>query len=125
MTIGLGGITIDCENPPKLAKFWTAALDYVVGETFGGTFIFLTPKGAKPGEAPYIGLQRVPEKRAGKNRAHIDFHTEDLPTEMDRLVGLGATVVGEHKMPGLTWTVFADPEGNEFCVGSQEVGAKE
>jgi hypothetical protein len=32
------------------------------------------------------------------------------------LVKLGATVLGEHEVPGLTWTVLADPEGNEFCV---------
>jgi hypothetical protein len=34
-----------------------------------------------------------------------------------RLVGLGATVLAEHEMPGFGWTVMADPEDNEFCVG--------
>jgi hypothetical protein len=23
---------------------------------------------------------------------------------------------GEHAVPGLSWTVLQDPEGNEFCV---------
>jgi hypothetical protein len=36
---------------------------------------------------------------------------------MPRLVGLGATVPGEHEVPGLRWTVLADPEGSEFCLG--------
>ena len=35
-----------------------------------------------------------------------------------RLVSLGATQVGEHTVPGLSWTVLQDPVGNEFCVGS-------
>ncbi|WP_436501180.1 VOC family protein [Actinokineospora sp. HUAS TT18] len=118
MTIGLGGMTIDCANPRELAKFWTAALDYEIGGDHEGEFVFLAPKGAKPGEASYLGLQKVPEPRTGKNRAHLDFHTEDRHAEIDRLVGLGATVLAEHKIPGLTWSVLADPEGNEFCVGS-------
>ncbi|CRK58553.1 hypothetical protein [Alloactinosynnema sp. L-07] len=118
MTIGLGGMTIDCADPRSLAKFWTAALDYEIGSDYEGEFIFLGPKGSKPGEAAYLGLQKVPEPRVGKNRAHIDFHTEDRTAEVDRLVSLGATVLAEHKVPGLTWSVLADPEGNEFCVGS-------
>jgi hypothetical protein len=34
-----------------------------------------------------------------------------------RLVGLGVTVLDEQEVPGLRWTVLADPNGNEFCVG--------
>jgi hypothetical protein len=30
---------------------------------------------------------------------------------------LGASEVEEQVMPGLTWTVLADPEGNLFRVG--------
>jgi predicted enzyme related to lactoylglutathione lyase len=118
MAIELGGTTIDCEDPRTLAAFWTAAMDYTISADYSGEFIMLAPEGAKPGEIPYLGLQRVPEKRQGKNRAHLDFHTADRPAEVERLVGLGASVLGEHVMPGLTWTVLADPEGNEFCVGS-------
>jgi hypothetical protein len=33
------------------------------------------------------------------------------------VVDLGANVLGEHEVPGLRWTVLADPEGDEFCVG--------
>ena len=64
-----------------------------------------------------LGLQRVPEPRTGKNRAHIDWQTDDRPAEVGRLVALGATVLAEHEMPGFGWTVLADPDGNEFCVG--------
>lgn len=39
--------------------------------------------------------------------------------EVERLVGLGTTVVADHRGihgPGSGWVVLADPEGNELCV---------
>jgi predicted enzyme related to lactoylglutathione lyase len=63
-----------------------------------------------------MGLQQVPQPRVGKNRVHVDFHADDREVEVRRLVGLGATVLDEQEVPGLRWTVLADPEGNEFCV---------
>jgi len=45
-----------------------------------------------------IGLQKVPEELTGKNRLHLDYHTEDRLAEVERLVGLGATVVDEQKV---------------------------
>jgi hypothetical protein len=37
---------------------------------------------------------------------------------VERLVGLGATVLGERggDAEGFVWTTLTDPEGNEFCV---------
>ena len=63
-----------------------------------------------------LGFQRVPEPRPGKNRVHIDFASPDRPADVERLAKLGATVVGEQSMQGMTWTVLKDPEGNEFCL---------
>ena len=60
----------------------------------------------------------MPEDRSGKNRVHIDFGTQDREGEIERLLALGATRGEDHTVPGLTWTVLHDPEGNEFCVGS-------
>ena len=111
--IEMGGVTIDCADPRKLAEFWTEALGTTIGNDYG-EFIFLTPTVEN---GPYVGLQKVPEERAGKNRVHIDFRTNDRPAEVARLVKLGAIEVEEHTVPGLTWTVLQDPEGNEFCVG--------
>ncbi len=111
----MGGVTIDCEDPRGLAEFWTKALGYEIAQDYEGFFVMLTPTGGAGG---YIGLQKVPEKRHGKNRVHLDFATQDRAAEVERLVGLGATEVAEHTVPGLTWTVLQDPEGNEFCVGT-------
>ncbi len=39
-----------------------------------------------------------------------------MADEVARLTGLGATVIAERSLGALTWTVMADPAGNEFCV---------
>ena len=111
-------VTLDCADPQSLAKFWVDAAGYMVVHDFDGEYLVLKPSsGAAPAPGLAIGLQKVAEPRVGKNRAHLDFRTDDRPAEVARLVGLGATVLAEHQMPGFSWTVLADPEGNEFCVG--------
>jgi hypothetical protein len=66
------------------------------------------------------GRGNLPEPRQAKNRVHPDLTTPD-PSAVDELVALGATVVGEHEVPGGShrWTVMRDPEGNEFCVAAK------
>ena len=67
-------------------------------------------------------FQEVPEGKTGKNRLHIDVHSEpDVSGGRDELVarleGLGATRVREvNQGPAGHWWVMQDPEGNEFCV---------
>ena len=36
--------------------------------------------------------------------------------EIERLEGLGASVLRQVQEPSGAWVVMADPEGNEFCV---------
>jgi hypothetical protein len=64
-------------------------------------------------------FQDVPEPKSGKNRLHIDIHSEPggLDTLVARLEGLGAIRVREFdKGPAGHWWVMQDPEGNEFCA---------
>jgi len=80
------------------------------------------------GRGPRLYFQRVPEAKAGKNRLHLDLHVSARPAapveerrravepEADRLVALGATVVGPVEEMGSWWLVMRDPEGNEFCL---------
>jgi catechol 2,3-dioxygenase-like lactoylglutathione lyase family enzyme len=117
MALRIGMVTADCADPEALAAFWAAALQTkVVFEVEG--FVMLAP----PGEGgPALGFQRVPEERAGKNRLHLDLGAPQggRAAEVARLVGLGATELGERGGDeyGLVWTTLTDPEGNEFCVG--------
>jgi predicted enzyme related to lactoylglutathione lyase len=109
----LAMVTIDCDDPRSLAKFWTAALDTTVDADYGDYLMLAPPAGG----TVRLGLQRVPEPKNGKTRIHLDLIAPDRRAEVSRLVDLGATVLDEHQMPGLGWTVLSDPEGNEFCVG--------
>ncbi|MER5442446.1 VOC family protein [Streptomyces sp. NPDC002790] len=65
-----------------------------------------------------ILFQRVPEAKEGKNRLHIDVHTQagQRAAEAERLTGLGARLLNEVKGQGGEWLLMADPEGNEFCL---------
>lgn len=66
-------------------------------------------------------FQDVPEAKSGKNRLHIDVHSEPggLDALVTRLEGLGATRVHEvDNGPAGRWWVMQDPEGNEFCAAS-------
>jgi predicted enzyme related to lactoylglutathione lyase len=114
MNLNMGGVTIDCAEPRELAEFWTRALGLTVEFDADGEFLLLRP----PGGGSYLGLQKVPEGKAGKNRVHLDLSTSDVDTEVARLVALGATVSEKHEVPDLVWTVLSDPVGNEFCVGT-------
>jgi predicted enzyme related to lactoylglutathione lyase len=43
-----------------------------------------------------------------------------VAAEVDRLTGLGATVIRPPKEEwGAYWTTLKDPEGNEFCIGAR------
>ncbi|MFD7414134.1 VOC family protein [Kitasatospora purpeofusca] len=112
MSLAAVMITVDCAEPQELAQWWATALGGEIAEDHGDFVIV----GAQP---LALGFQRVAEERRGKNRVHIDFAAAPgtgLAGEVERLVALGASVVGEHSIPGLTWTVLQDPAGNEFCV---------
>jgi predicted enzyme related to lactoylglutathione lyase len=116
MALHIGMVTTDCADPRRLAAFWAAALGTTVSGDYGG-FVILAPP---PTGGPVLGFQEVPEERAGKNRLHLDLGAAagGRAVEVARLVGLGATVLGERggDAEGLVWTTLADPEGNEFCV---------
>jgi predicted enzyme related to lactoylglutathione lyase len=109
-------VMIDCADPVALTKFWSQAAGYEV-QWQGGDFVILGPT---QNAGIQIGLQRVPEPRMGKNRVHVDWAADDRIAEVGRLTRLGARVIAEHSLPGVTWTVLADPEGNEFCVSAGE-----
>jgi hypothetical protein len=53
-----------------------------------------------------------------KNRVHLDLTAGagERAAEIDRLVALGASRVDIGQTGDESWTVLADPEGNEFCV---------
>ena len=141
-------LVINCAEPDRLARFWSAALHYQLepaptgfdswddyyrdlglGEEFlgHGEDSIVDPLGA----GPRIWFQRVPDKKTVTNRIHLDISAgggdrtvpmqtriERVDAEVQRLVGLGATMIQALDEPGLDHYAVAmtDPEGNEFDV---------
>jgi hypothetical protein len=63
----------------------------------------------------------VPDAELPAKRIHFDVRprAETRDEEVERVLALGATQVADqrgHYGPGTGWVVFADPEGNQFCV---------
>jgi predicted enzyme related to lactoylglutathione lyase len=70
-------------------------------------------------EGLMIVLQRVPEAKSGKNRAHFDMVVEDLDSATEKVLELGGSWLHPDttfELEGFSWRPMADPEGNEFCL---------
>jgi catechol 2,3-dioxygenase-like lactoylglutathione lyase family enzyme len=121
MTSFVSHTTIDCRNAYQLSEWWKNLLGYVD----------LADDPNQPGDEecmivdPDTGHRllfiEVPEDKAVKNRIHLDLRpragTRDQ--EIERVRQLGARELTDRRGqygPGTGWVVFADPEGNEFCM---------
>jgi predicted enzyme related to lactoylglutathione lyase len=114
MTASIVGCTFDCHDAVALAKFWSDLLGWDVvpwSDSSGAAIAYR----AEPGF--WLGFAAVPEEKVAKNRFHLDLEAEDLADEIARAEALGAKTLAEHREHFWTWTVLADPEGNEFCLG--------
>ena len=75
------------------------------------------PEGSpEDGIVPDLLFLRVPAKKAGKNRLHLDLRPQDQAAEVARLQGLGAMLADVGQGAEVSWVVMADPDGNEFDV---------
>ncbi len=112
MAIGVEMITVDTLDPDRLAAWWATVVGAEVAAVMPGEFVFVALSSGLR-----LGFQRVEDPTPGKNRVHIDLSTPDLESEVERLVALGATETGRHDFgDDFRWVVFADPDGNAFCV---------
>ncbi|MBA3432080.1 MAG: VOC family protein [Actinobacteria bacterium] len=104
-------VTIDCANLASLARFWASVLDYRIDYEDEEEVSIESSDGSESA----LLFVKVLDVKAVKNRIHFDLNPDDQATEVDRLMGLGATKV-DIGQGDTTWVVMADPEGNEFCV---------
>lgn len=113
MSLSLMNVTVDCDVPPgPVARWWSTACAAEIDGDWGAA-----ARVSLPGDgAPRLLFVQVPEAKLGKNRVHLDLLADDREAEVQRLTGLGATVVARHDEAGESWTVMRDPYGNEFCV---------
>jgi catechol 2,3-dioxygenase-like lactoylglutathione lyase family enzyme len=119
MTSFVSHTSIDCADAHALSRWWQAVLDYVEDPD--------DPN--EPGDEECLIRSRdghhhllfieVPERKRGKNRAHLDLRPREgsRDEELARLLAHGATALDDRRNPdGTGWVVLADPEGNEFCI---------
>lgn len=107
----LASITFDCADALVAARFWAEVLHRQVGADATSDYAQVVAEGDTA-----WSFTAVPEPKAGKNRLHVDLDVPDLAAEVARLIGLGATRLGDYDEDGYRWTTLADPEGNEFDV---------
>jgi hypothetical protein len=129
-------LVIDCADPDRLARFWTAALGYELApppagfETWNDFYRHqgvpeeILVEGADrisdpQGHGPTIWFHMLPEAKVVKNRLHFDirasgqwtdpFHDRKkrVDAEASRLADLGATITGP----------LSDEEGGHYAVG--------
>jgi predicted enzyme related to lactoylglutathione lyase len=109
-------IVLDTQNPEPLIEFWTKIQDVEVLLSYDdGRYTALGPNR----EGLMVVLQRVPEAKVGKNRAHFDIVVDDLEGPTAQVLELGGSWLEPattHELMGFTWRPMADPEGNEFCL---------
>jgi len=77
--------TLDCSDLDRLASFWEAAADLVIGGEIEGRYVTLSGHGIT------LNLQGVAEPKTVKNRMHLDLLVDDLELAVRRLESLGAT----------------------------------
>jgi predicted enzyme related to lactoylglutathione lyase len=114
MPVSLHHIVVDAHDLRGLAGFWTQALGWQVLSERERQVVIGSDVNAPVG----MCFMPVTDAKTVKNRLHLDLTTsaEDRDDEIERLLTLGARRVDIGQTGAESWTVLADPEGNEFCV---------
>jgi predicted enzyme related to lactoylglutathione lyase len=114
MPVALHHIVVDTHDLPMLARFWAAVLGWKILSEREREVVIGPDLDAPVG----MCFMPVTDRKAGKNRIHVDLNpgADDREAEIDRILALGARRVDIGQSGTESWTVLADPEGNEFCV---------
>ena len=127
----VAAILTDCADPAAEARFWAEAAGWPVAYAEPGITGLralagpgerpASPAGrpSSPAGGPFLEFLRTADAKTVKNRVHPDvapYRDGDPAAEVARLRGLGATPAQVGQTGDESWTVLADPEGNEFCV---------
>jgi hypothetical protein len=107
-------LCIDAVETHPVAEFWAAVLGWDVVEDSEEGISLASPAR----DLATVDILPVPESKQLKNRLHLDLRADGttFDAEVARLEGLGARRVDVGQGPDVTWIVYADPEGNEFCL---------
>jgi len=116
-TMRLVAITLDCEDPAALARFYQAATGFDRSDASSDDFAGLTRE-----DGLFVGFQRVDDYRPPSwpdqripQQLHLDFVVDDLDRAEAALVELGAAKPG-FQPGGREWRILVDPAGHPFCI---------
>jgi hypothetical protein len=113
--------SVDSTNAYELSEWWKQVLGYVDIDGDPNLPGHEECMIRDPESGHQVLFIEVPDAKTVKNRIHFDLRPRSgtRDEEVERLLGLGATQVADHRGihgPGSGWVTFADPEGNEFDV---------
>jgi len=117
MAMNLNNIMLGSEDSKRLADFYTEILgapEPKWSDEAGGWFGFKAGDGSLA-----IGPHsEVTGKNGQPGRIMLNFSTQDVQADFERIKALGAEVVAEPYAPdgggGMMMCTFADPDGNYF-----------
>jgi predicted enzyme related to lactoylglutathione lyase len=126
----IANVTFACADPPGLAEFWAAVLDYEIQQLpeealreLREAGVDMTSRAAcvdPSGRGPRLFFVEKEKTPTTSIPIHLDVAVLDVEAEVARLEALGARVK-ERRTETLgpftsSWVVMADPEGNGFCL---------
>ena len=114
----LGTVVLGADDVERAVRFWSHALGYEI-VTFPDSddeFTILVPPDRI---GTRVALHRSVTPVQERPRVHLDLIVDspvEQSSEIDRLVGLGATRVPWDHPTDPDFVVLADSEGNRFCI---------
>jgi hypothetical protein len=100
---------VSCEGTREVGLFWRDALGWPLVWDQDEETAVQSPRGGT--KISWGGPPVAPKH--GRNRQRLEFTALDLAAEVERLVALGATELGDRD----DCVELTDPDGNEFSVG--------
>ncbi|MFL6141183.1 MAG: VOC family protein [Labedaea sp.] len=115
MPVRLTSILFQVEDVNAMAYFWGALVESWRPEPAGDGALRFVPSEE---DGSQVDLVLVPgaSVKTGKNRLHLDLNTWNYPGDREALPLNGAQALDIGQGELVPWTVFADQEGNEFCL---------
>jgi predicted enzyme related to lactoylglutathione lyase len=115
MTCQLHALSIDANDPLRLADFWAGVLGWEQVDSPRDGVALL------PCDDTGFRIRFLPtrQQKSSQNQMHFDLTSmslEDQQQTVARSLGLGARHIDIGQRPDDGHVVLADPEGNEFCV---------
>ena len=104
-------MVINVADADRMSEFWCGVLGLTPHPRSSEDFRVLIGKHGN------VALQVADDPVTYRHQMHVDLYIEiDMQAEIERITALGATHVRDSDDPDDPYVVFADPEGNLFCL---------